>query len=409
MARAKRTKTVTKSSESRPFFARHWGSNERRNRTRLWHRLQKAVRIERPHYWWHERSIWQRLGVSLLAILLLSTVVFYTFAQAYIFRHRNEPLVLGTTFIPNYARYLEVDPQETLHAMMYDLGIRRYRFVSYWSNMEKEKGTYDFSELDWQFKMAEESNSDVSLSIGLRQPRWPECHMPEWARNTPKDVWYPELQKFMTAVIERYKDHPNLGSYQLENEFLLTAFGECPDHSRERLIEEFELVKSLDADTPVVITRSNNAVPSWPIGQPRPDVSGAAVYKRVWDKTVTKRYFEYPLPAWYYAFFAGATELTTGRNTILHELQAEPWLPEGYSLKTTSTEEQYETMNPERLKDRIEYGKATGMRTIDLWGAEWWYWRKENRDDPALWNVVKDAVQQTQRTNAYRDGQYIPE
>lgn len=403
MAKQKKRSTP----KPRPFYKRHWGSNEQRNRTRLWHRAQRAVRLEKPRYWFQERSFWQKIGILIVTGVFILTLICYGFAQIYIFRHRNEPLVMGTTFIPNYARYLELDPKETLHALMYDLGIRRYRFVSYWENIERKQDTYDFSELDWQFKMAEESNSDVSLAIGLRQPRWPECHMPLWAQSMDKSQWYPELKEYMRAVIERYKDHPNLGSYQLENEYFLSVFGKCPDFSRERLVDEYNFVKSLDPDTPVIVSRSNNAVPSWPIGEPRPDVSAAAVYKRVWDKTITKRYFEYPLPPWYYAFFAGATELTTGRNTILHELQAEPWMPEGMSLKTSSAEEQYKSMNPERLKKRIEYGQATGLKTIDLWGAEWWYWRKEKRNDPSLWQVVKEAISENQRNNAYRDGQYI--
>jgi hypothetical protein len=56
-------------------------------------------------------------------------------------------------------------------------------------------------------------------------------------------------------------------------------------------------------------------------------------------------------------------------------------------------------MNPQRLKDRIAYGEATGMRTIDLWGAEWWYWMKVKQHKPAVWNVVKQAVQQADIQN----------
>jgi hypothetical protein len=56
-------------------------------------------------------------------------------------------------------------------------------------------------------------------------------------------------------------------------------------------------------------------------------------------------------------------------------------------------------MNPQRLKDRIAYGEATGMRTIDLWGAEWWYYLKVKQDSPDVWNVVKTAVAQAQADN----------
>ena len=35
------------------------------------------------------------------------------------------------------------------------------------------------------------------------------------------------------------------------------------------------------------------------------------------------------------------------------------------------------------------YGKATGMKTIDMWGAEYWYYRDQLLHDPSLWNVAK--------------------
>lgn len=336
------------------------------------------------------RKLWQKILYGVVGLIAITVLAMYGIAQWYIHKHANEPLQFGTTFIAKYARYLDLDPEETLDAMINDLGIKRYRLVSYWSSHEPNKDKYDFSDLDWQFKKIEKAGGTVSLAIGLRQPRWPECHMPGWAHNLPEGEWQKELNEYLEVVIDRYKDSPALESYQLENEYLLEVFGECPDFSRERLIAEFDLVKKLDPNHPIIVTRSNNAVPSWPVGKPRADIVGAAVYKRVWDKTVTKRYFEYPLPAWYYAFLTGGTELTTGRNTILHELQAEPWPPMG--LKEASLEEQNKSFDAKRLPSRLEYAVDTGMRTIDIWGTEWWYWRKVKANDPSVWETGKETI-----------------
>ena len=87
--------------------------------------------------------------------------------------------------------------------------------------------------------MIESAGGEIALSLGLRQPRWPECHGPEWAMNKSKSEWLPDLLEYTTETVNRYKDRPALVEYQLENEFLLTVFGDCPYHSRERLIEEF--------------------------------------------------------------------------------------------------------------------------------------------------------------------------
>lgn len=333
------------------------------------------------------RNLWNKILVILTAIVFVLVSTMYGIAQWYAFSQRNVPTQLGVTFIPRYANFLGVEPKETLQAILTDLQPTHVRLVSYWDDIEKTRGTYDFSQLDWQFAMAEDAGVKVSLAIGLRQPRWPECHMPSWYKNQPMEAWYGDLKKVMTATIERYKSQPVLESYQLENEFFLSVFGECPDFTRERLIEEFEMVKQLDPNHPVIISRSNNAL-GFPLYAPTPDEFGVSVYKRVWDKTITKRYIEYPFPAWFYGFLAGGGKILTGKNLIIHELQAESWAPEGYVINNAPVEELYKSMNPERLADRFEYAKGSGIKRIDLWGAEWWYSMKVNRGEPGLWNVA---------------------
>ncbi|MDQ2973767.1 MAG: beta-galactosidase [bacterium] len=331
---------------------------------------------------------WQkRVLIVLVAIVVGWTGVMYATAQWYIAKHKDEPLRIGATFIPNYSRHFGLEPEQTMDAMINELGIKQFRLVSYWKNIEPVEGQYEWDELDWQFEKVAAAGGKVSLAIGLRQPRWPECHAPGWAEKEPLDIWYPKLKTFIGKVIERYGDNPVLESYQLENEFFMTVFGICPDHSRWRLVDEYEFVKSLDNNTPVTISRSNNWI-GLPLGDPRPDEFAISVYKRVWDKSITKRYFEYPLPAWFYASLAGGAEIFTGNNMVIHELQAESWLPEGFDMKTATTEELYKSLSPKRLEDRIKYGVATGMRDIYLWGPEWWYFMKMKRGEPALWDTA---------------------
>jgi hypothetical protein len=348
--------------------------------------------------WWN-RGLWNKIVAIVLAILIFCMGGMYGIARWYIARHASEPIQVGVTFIPRYARYFDLDPKQTMTAMIDELGFKRFRLVSYWDEGEKTEGKYDFSELDWQFKLAEEKGAQVSLALGLRQPRWPECHMPDWAEPLSKAEWQPKLMDYITAVVNRYKDSPALESYQLENEYFLKVFGICPDFSRDRLVDEYNLVKQLDPHHTLVVSMSNNAIGT-PIGQPTPDEWAISIYKRVWDKTLTKRYFEYPIPAWYYAFRAGWTELTRGHNSSIHELQAEAWTPNDLGILETPLYEQDKSMNAQRLHDRFEYGRATGMKKIDLWGAEWWYWRKVKHNDPILWNAAREEVQKTNQLNS---------
>ena len=341
--------------------------------------------------YWSRSSLWRKSLVCFLLALLIILVSSYGIAEWYIIRHKNEPLKIGATFIPDYARQLGVDPQETLQAAIDDLGIRRFRLVSYWDDIERTPGVYDFSELDWQFQKIEAAGGQVALAIGLRQPRWPECHGPDWAMSKPKNEWSEDLKVFMKQVIDRYKGHTSLVEYQLENEYFMNLFGKCPDFSRSRLIDEFNFVSSLDTQRPVIISRSNNTY-GWPVRGPVPDMHAISVYKRVWDKTITKRYFEYPYPAWYYAFYGGISELTQKRPFMIHELQTEAWLPDGYDMATAPIDELYKSLSPERLATRIDYGVATGIRTMDLWGIEWWYQMKTKRNAPELWDTAKERL-----------------
>jgi hypothetical protein len=346
---------------------------------------------------WGRRSIIGKLAVLCLLVVLIFIASSWAVAVWYAQSHKSMPLKFGATFVPNYARYFGLEPQETMQAMIDDLGVRRFRLVSYWKDMERNPGEYDFSELDWQFQKVEASGGEIALAIGLRQPRWPECHGPQWAMAKPMAEWEEDLNEFMGAVIDRYKDSPALVEYQLENEFFLSVFGECPDFSRERLVREYEFVKIRDPDTPVTVSRSNNAL-GIPIGQPQPDQFAVSVYKRVWDKTITKRYYEYPFPAWFYGSLAGWGKIFTGKDLYIHELQTEAWLPTGYSMRDAPIEELYKSLNPERLEKRIEYGVDSGMKTIDLWGVEWWYHMKTKRSAPELWNTAKQSILDYQST-----------
>ncbi len=320
----------------------------------------------------------------------------YSIAFWYIHTESSQPLQMGVSFIPDYAQSLGLNPQQTMDALI-GIGVKEFRLTSYWSDTEPAPNQYNFTQLDWEFQKAEAAHVKVILVLGLRQPRWPECHPPSWINtNQPASNWQPQLEAFMTKVIERYKNSPSLVDYQLENEYLLHGFGECTsyDYTRQRLIDEDNLVKRLDPKHPIIIARSNNTI-GFPTGQPHGSEYSVSVYKRVWDAKVTHRYFEYPIPAWYYAFLAGYQKLFLGKDMIVGELQAEAWPPHGQSITQTSLAEQNKSMNARILKDRFNYGKGTGMRTIMLWGAEYWYYRKVVLHDPSLWNVAKQEFSQT--------------
>ncbi len=353
--------------------------------------LVKALK-QRPVNYWH-KNWWHKVLSVLFVLVLLAIGTMYGIAQWYIHSEEGIPLHIGVSFIPDYAESLGVNPQANMDALLH-IGVKQFRLVSYWSDGEPTMGHYDFSQLDWEFQKAEAAHAKIILTLGLRQPRWPECHMPTWASQEPESQWEPQLENYMQAVVERYKNSPSLESYQVENEYFLQGFGTCTNFDRNRLISEYNLVKRLDPNHPIIVTRSDNAI-GIPVGQPQPSEFSISIYRRVWDAGVTHRYLEYPFPAWYYAFLAGWQKLADHKDMMIGELQAEAWAPNGKTIPQISLAEQNKSINAARLQGVFNYGKATGMRSIDMWGAEYWYYRMTVLHDPSLWNVAKQEFKQS--------------
>lgn len=292
-------------------------------------------------------------------------------------------LDIGVSFSLHRCSELGVDKKKLLKAAIQDLGFRRFRLMSYWNIHEQMQGVYNFSELDWQMDMIAEAGGTVTLCLGKRQPRWPECHMPKWAQQLPKKEWYQALFDYNAVVVKRYKDHPALESWQLENEALLKDFGYCVDgdYSHARLQKEYNLIKQLDQNHPVIMTLSD----SWglPIRGPKPDQYAMSLYRITINQNGEYAYSK--RSAWFYKIRRELIRITKFRQTFIHEMQAEPWLKK--TLLEVPIQEQLKYMNPKILEDILIFSIKTGSNTIDLWGLEWWYWLKQN-NHPELWDAI---------------------
>jgi hypothetical protein len=280
----------------------------------------------------------------------------------------------GVSFSLHRCSELGLNKQRVFRFALKDLGFKRLRLMSYWNIHEPRQGEYNFSELDWQMDMTKEYGAKVSLCLGLKQPRWPEFHMPKWAENLDKKQWHEALLKYIEVVVKRYKNHPALESWQLENEALLKTFGHGTniDFDRSRIKKEYVLVKSLDKKHPVVMTLSD----SWgiPWFSPKPDLYAVSLYRITMPKAKGAVYSK--RPASFYKFRARLVKLLKRRDLFIHELQAEPWF--NRSIKDMSINEQLKQMSPNQLKQNLQFAQKSNISPAYLWGLEWWYWLKRH-------------------------------
>lgn len=295
--------------------------------------------------------------------------------------NRSEEQTLGVTFSTVYARQLGLDPREAFAALLDEVGVRRFRIPVYWSEVEPVNGEYHWDDVDWIMAEAAKRGAAVTLAVGMKVPRWPECYIPDWAETGGYPFDREELEDFLRVTVERYKASPALARWQVENEAGF-AYGVCPEPDAEQLAKEIDLVRSLD-DRPIVLTASGELEWWLPVAL-RADVLGVSVYRVTWNRFVG--YFRYPIPASFYRLRAALIRPFV-KGVGISELQAEPWFPEAIENRTPA--EWYAEFTEEDLREHVDFAARTGIGEADLWGAEWWYFLKKG-GEPRLWDEAKN-------------------
>jgi hypothetical protein len=224
------------------------------------------------------------------------------------------------------------------------------------------------------------------LVIGMKTPRWPECHLPEWVKPLNREEQEERILKMIEKIVLRYRDSETIYSWQIENEPFF-PFGDCPWlHSREFLRKEADLVRELDFKKRPVIISDSGEWSIWFRAARIGDVVGVTMYRKVWFSQMSF-YVTYPIPPVFYYRRAQLVKNFYNKEVTCVEFQAEPWGPK--LLYDSPIEEQEKTMNLEQFRKNVEYAKKTGLDTFYFWGSEWWYWMKEKQNKDEIWNEVK--------------------
>ncbi len=208
------------------------------------------------------------------------------------------------------------------------------------------------------------------------------------------------LTRFISAVVSRYRGHPALEAWQVENEPLAAfagwRFGEESRDVTRHLPEEIRLVRLLDPRHPIVVTYTD--VP-WMAAQLQktlrfdPDIVAVSIYWRLYFRST---------------FFTGYVDLTRfgmfaplslryqnwltsrrGRRLWVGELQAEPWPVDPATVRATSPAELARTMSAAQLAASWKSAVDAGIDRIYIWGVEWLLYRRQLGLDQETLDLVR--------------------
>jgi len=325
---------------------------------------------------------------SKIKMILLIFLALFLISAGYLFLGFSFPakeIKWGVNFSQKHTELLGLDWKETYSALIDDLGVKDIKLAAHWDLIEKEEGIYNFEDLDWQIKTAGDKGTKIFLVIGMKTPRWPECHIPGWAKGFNKEKQQEKILNLIEKIVLRYEDSKTISMWQVENEPFF-PFGDCPWTDKDFLKKEIAKVKSLDRQNRKVLISDSGEGSFWFSAASFGDIVGTTMYRKVWIHQLGI-YLNYPFPPIFYSRKAQIIKNIFKKEVICVELQAEPWGPK--LLYDSPLEEQEKTMNLTQFKKNIEFAKKTGMDEFYLWGAEWWYWMKVKQNNSEIWQEAE--------------------
>ncbi len=298
-----------------------------------------------------------------------------------------EETKFGVTFSRAQAEGFGLDWQETYVDILDDLGVKNIRLSAYWNDIEPENNEYNFEILDWQISEAKKRDAKILLAIGRKLPRWPECHIPEWAAGLSREDQNSAVLDMLEKVIIRYKNEPAIWAWQVENEPLF-PFGICPSIDREFFEQEVLFTRALDSSRPIVTTDSGE-LSFWVASGSQGDIFGTTMYKVVRGRGIGLFTYDFVPSAFYRKKAAILKKLLPNiRDIIVVELQAEPWTA-GIPVTVDTLDKQFKLFGIDRFKNHIQYARDVGYSQTYLWGVEWWAWLNKEAGHPEFWEEAE--------------------
>jgi hypothetical protein len=324
--------------------------------------------------------------MKIVAGVLLALVVI-----AFFFYHEFYPakeIIWGLNFSILQAKFLGQDWKKLYHEILNDFHPQRLRIMVYWQSLEPKRGVFDFEDIDYLLSEASKYQAKVILVLGHKQPRWPECHHPEWYDSlTPREQEQATL-KMLEEAVDHFRISRAVYAWQIENEPFFQYGPDCPSIDRDFYRREIAEVRALDS-RPIIVTDSGEKGAWLPVSLAGGQILGSTMYREVYHNE-KKKYVKYYIPPALYRIKAGIVKFFSPiKEFIGVELQAEPWF--ATDVFQTDWSRQQELMNPEILTANLDYARRVGFAENYLWGVEWWYWAKA-QGHPEMWETARQIL-----------------
>jgi hypothetical protein len=297
----------------------------------------------------------------------------------------------GFSFHPHQASYLGLDPQKTYLALLDGLRPSFIRVPVFWDEVQKERGGFDFSNIDFFVSEAQKRDIKVTVALGYTIFRYPECREPRWAWDLRDEEFDKSLLSYLEKAVTRLSNFDNIEAWQVENEQELWLIKpQCRVIKTELFKKEIEVVKKADKlNRPIVVTHgAQTRIGNFWQGK---ILLGDIFAVSFFGKSYNKNLHLYTNRLWFrnISVEKAVTE-KQGRHFWISEFQAEPW---GRTpLNKISPEEAKESMNPAILKENIELlKKFGGAERVYFWGVEWWC-KELLEGRSGMWEVGKLLV-----------------
>lgn len=322
-------------------------------------------------------------------MLALVTLFVAVLAVAWLLSGQRTPVEYGVTFSVERATELGLDWKKAYTETLTDLQPKFVRLSAPWHTIEPKHGQFNWQETDWLLDEAAKHNVKVTLSIGQKTPRWPECRWPNWALALSPEARRAALLNYLKGVTEHYRAHPALELWQVENEpFINFKFGECELFDRAAVGEEVAAVRSIDTAHKILMTDSGE-LGSWREALDAGDVFGTTLYRVVNFPNGWPMYYDWVPPKLF--TLAAWLRHTSASDMYIAELQAEPWFTNTNPLEVTADEQK--NMFPiARLARHAWVAEHVGSPRAYWWGTEWWYFMKAKQNEPAYWNAAREIM-----------------